>query len=190
MSQILESGTLTEAGKKQLKLAYKSMKARCYGKMPHCDHNYGARGITVCTEWLANRDAFILWAVANGFAVGLSLDRRNNDAGYSPDNCRWVTKREQLLNQRRNRIIEFNGKAQPLSLWAEELGIEVSALWRRLERNLPMVMVMTPGKLRPWRHGTRAGYELHKCRCVECTTSNTKRHQIQRAKRSRRCIVQ
>ena len=183
MSQILESSILTEAGKKQLETAYKNMKARCYGKMQHCDHNYGARGITVCNEWLSDKQAFMAWAVLNDFVVGLTLDRRNSNLGYSPDNCRWVTKREQLLNQRRNHIVEFNGKLQPLSLWAEELGVEFSTLWRRLKRGLPLPVAMTAGKLRPWRHGTRAGYELHKCRCYECTANNTKRHQIQREKR-------
>lgn len=183
MSQIPKSVLLTEAGKKQLNLAYKNMKARCYGAMPHCEHNYGLRGITVCEERLINKRAFINWAMANGFTVGLTLDRRDNNLGYTPNNCRWVTKNEQLLNQRRNRVIEFNGKAQPLSEWAKELEVEFSTLWRRLARGLPLNIALKPGKLREWAHGTRAGYELHKCRCTECTASNTARHKVQREKR-------
>jgi len=185
MSQMSKEFYATASGK-QLKLAFKNMKARCYGKMKHCDHNYGKRGITVCNEWLNDIDAFINWALNNGFEVGLSLDRKDNDLGYSPGNCKWSTRQEQLRNQRRNNVLIFCGKKQTLSAWAEELGVEFSTLWHRLNRGLPLEKVLQPGKLKPWRHGTRSGYELHKCRCKECTASNTLRHKLRRNKNEKR----
>lgn len=52
---------------------------------------YGDRGIGVCKEWAESCHEFVVWAMAHGFEPGLYLDRENNDRGYGPDNCRWVT---------------------------------------------------------------------------------------------------
>lgn len=61
---------------------------------------YGARGITVCQEWLDDFDAFVLWSLANGFEFHLQLDRIDNYQGYSRSNCRYVTARENMNNLR------------------------------------------------------------------------------------------
>ena len=66
--------------------------------------SYGARGITVCQEWIDSPQAFVDWALANGFSPELQIDRIDNDKGYSPDNCRWVTARENIRN-RSNSVI-------------------------------------------------------------------------------------
>lgn len=64
---------------------------------------YIARGISVCEAW-ANFTAFAEWALANGYRDDLSLDRIDNDRGYSPSNCRWVTMTEQLRNRRDRKL--------------------------------------------------------------------------------------
>jgi hypothetical protein len=76
-----------------------NMKQRCNNpKHPSYDR-YGARGITVCKEWDVRASApFVKWALANGYEEGLEIDRRDNDKGYSPDNCRWVTREVQTRN--------------------------------------------------------------------------------------------
>ena len=65
---------------------------------------YGGRGITMCQEWMDSPQAFVDWSLANGFSSELQLDRIDNDKGYSPDNCRWVTARENIRN-RSNSVI-------------------------------------------------------------------------------------
>lgn len=60
--------------------------------------SYGAKGITVCLEWAENPKEFIRWAKNNGYKRGLEIDRRDNSRGYSPDNCRWVTRAVNVNN--------------------------------------------------------------------------------------------
>lgn len=81
---------------------WKKMKSRCHNPNdPDYQKYYGSRGITVCLEWRDNFQAFYDWAMSHGYQDDLSIDRIDNDKGYSPDNCRWATAKEQRHNQRR-----------------------------------------------------------------------------------------
>jgi hypothetical protein len=71
--------------------------------------SYGGRGITLYTEWMEYRP-FQSWALSSGYQKGLSLDRKDNDLGYSPDNCRWVTARAQSINRRDNVLWCLDGQ--------------------------------------------------------------------------------
>lgn len=79
---------------------WKSMVYRCGDtKNERNRKNYVERGITVCNEWADDCVAFNRWALSNGYEEGLELDRENNNKGYSPENCRWVTKSVNMQNR-------------------------------------------------------------------------------------------
>lgn len=111
---------------------YKAMKARCYNHHNMKYHNYGAKGITICDEWLNNSQTFIDWAALNGYKDNLTIDRKNNDKGYSPDNCRWVTVAEQNRNTSQNVYLTLNGQTRIMTDWAKMMGMHPTTLAGRL----------------------------------------------------------
>lgn len=78
------------------------MKQRCQDVNAINYRYYGGKGVSVCEEWRDNLQAFYEWSISNGYAEHLTLDRIDNDKGYSPDNCRWVTMKEQQNNRSNN----------------------------------------------------------------------------------------
>lgn len=92
---------------------------------------YGAKGITVCTEW-HNFHSFKRWAYATGYSDDLTIDRIKNDVGYSPENCRWTTWRVQENNRTNNTVYEYNGETHTLSEWAKVTGIHRATISRRI----------------------------------------------------------
>ena len=83
-----------------------SMKSRCYNPKNNSFFRYGGRGISVCAEWLKNEESFYNWAMNHGYKPGLQIDRINNNLGYSPENCRFVTPAQNQHNKRNNRFSE------------------------------------------------------------------------------------
>ncbi len=88
----------------QLAQTFKHMMSRCYNLESQDYYNYGARGITVCDEWIRDRNIFCEWSLKNGFENNkkLSIDRIDSSKGYFPENCRWSNATEQARNTRRN----------------------------------------------------------------------------------------
>lgn len=158
--------------------AWRSMRSRCYNENNPSHKHYGGRGIDVCKAWIADFDQFVLDMGA--VPEGKSLDRIDNNLGYSPDNCRWATIEQQLNNQRRNRVLQNKGETQTQAQWSRALGIAQDTLARRLKR-MPIDRALTPGRLNAWRHGTRQGYEHHKCRCAQCKAAHALHHRNRRA---------
>ena len=91
---------------KALRRKYGAMKQRCYNTAHKDYKNYGGRGIQICSEWLSNINNFIEWSLENNFELGLEIDRENNNEGYSPNNCRWVTKQVNSRNTRQVKLTE------------------------------------------------------------------------------------
>lgn len=116
--------------------SYHSMMDRCYRKSAKNYKYYGGRGIAVCDEW-HNIEEFEKWVKKSGFEKGLSLDRKDVNADYSPDNCRWETAKHQANNRRNTLFIEYRGERHTVSEWAEILGINRSTLNNRICRGWP-----------------------------------------------------
>jgi hypothetical protein len=76
------------------------MKQRCLNPNHDAYRYYGGRGIRICEEWLASFQSFLKWAIGQGYQPGLQIDRIDNDVGYSPQNCRFVTAAENAQNKR------------------------------------------------------------------------------------------
>ena len=113
---------------------WKAVKRRCYNKDTDAYQNYGGRGIIICDEWRDDFQAFYGWAMANGYKEGLTIDRINNNGNYEPCNCRWITRKEQNNNTRRNVLIEYKGKTNTVTEWCTILNVKYAAVVRRLRR--------------------------------------------------------
>lgn len=108
------------------------MKERCFNQKRAEYPRYGGRGITVCPEWL-DATTFIEWSLKNGYADDLTLDRIDNDGNYCPENCRWITRKEQGYNKSTNRLITYKGETKPLTQWAEENGFTYQQVRKRID---------------------------------------------------------
>jgi hypothetical protein len=113
-------------------MAWASLKDRCHNEKSSSYDGYGGRGISVCDRW---RDSFENFLADMGERPSKehSIDRKDNDGNYEPDNCRWATKKEQGRNRRSNRILTFNNKTQTLIEWSEELGISSAVIRQRIK---------------------------------------------------------
>lgn len=108
------------------------MKGRCNCKSHPAYKNYGGRGIKVCKEWEHDPALFINWGIENGWMKGLQLDRIINDEGYYPENCRFVTPKENSFNRRTNVKIEFKGDLYSTRDLENISGIPANRILRRI----------------------------------------------------------
>lgn len=128
--------------KERLYDTWENMKRRCYNPKNIRYALYGGRGITVCDEWKNDYVAFRSWALENGYADNLTIDRIDNDKGYSPENCRWATSNEQENNMSRNHLLSYHGETHTLSEWANILGITYSTISHRVSRGWSMERIV------------------------------------------------
>ena len=113
---------------------YFCMLRRCYDEKHKSYSYYGAVGISVCDEWRNNVKSFLDWAMVNDYNDNLSIDRKDGAKGYSPDNCRWATNKEQQNNLKSNHDIEYDGKKMNCSVWANKLNVEVPNFFSAIRR--------------------------------------------------------
>ena len=122
--------------------AWRHMIRRCEVSNKHDYHRYGGRGIKGCQRWRESFEAF-LSDMGKKPSVNHSLDRIDNDKGYSPDNCRWATADEQNNNKSTNRRLTFNGRTLTVAQWAREIGITSIALQGRLHKGWTIEHALT-----------------------------------------------
>lgn len=136
-TRLLERHGITTGGKPRTFIIWNGMKARCYNPNATSYKSYGARGISICDEWLGENgfENFHNWAISNGYDDGLEIDRIDNDGNYEPDNCQWVTKHENRMKQRNMRYFEVNGIRLNISQWCRLLNISKSTAYKRLNNS-------------------------------------------------------
>ena len=115
--------------KHRLGSIYKNMLTRCNNKNNKYFHVYGGRGVKVCKRW--NTFENFVEDMDGGWSYGLTLDRIDNDKGYSKNNCRWSTMKEQQNNRSNNKNFTFYGLTMCLTAWAEFLGLKRSTVAQR-----------------------------------------------------------
>lgn len=128
--------------------SWKSLKSRCFNINDQAYQYYGGRGITVCDRWMNSFENFYkdMGPAPSGEH---SIDRIDNDGDYEPNNCRWVTYKEQNRNTRGNRMVKIGDVFKSLAEWAEDVGGNYHAIRMRLIRGWPPEKAIY-GKLRKW----------------------------------------
>lgn len=110
------------------------MKMRCYTESHASYQNYGGRGIQVCDEWKNSFQSFADWAFATGYNENLTIDRKDNDKDYYPENCRWVPLEFQERNKKNSFYAEYDGKKIPVAILCDELNLPVQVIYHRIIR--------------------------------------------------------
>lgn len=126
--------------------SYTCMKERCCYPHNNRYYKYGGRGIKICEEWLKDRTTFFNWALANGYKDGLTIDRIDVNGNYCPENCRWITKREQAKNKTTTRYLTYKGETKSLTEWAQKLHISPETITLRIKKNWPPKMIFSSKK--------------------------------------------
>jgi hypothetical protein len=112
---------------------WRGMLKRCVVGAKHHSGAYAERGIGVCADW-KEYEAFRAWSLSNGYGEGLTIDRKDNDGGYAPSNCRWVDRKTQARNRRTSRWITINGETLVLAEWLERAGISAPTFYKRVRQ--------------------------------------------------------
>lgn len=95
--------------------------------------NYGGRGITVCEEWRTAK-GFIQWAESNGYKPGLTIERKDVNGDYCPDNCTFIPMREQFRNKTDSHYVTLRGRLVTVTEAAHEIGLAPDVLFDRINR--------------------------------------------------------
>lgn len=118
------------------------IKQRCYNPKNSSYPRYGGRGIYVCKRWRNSFSAFMK-DMGPKPKANYSIERINNDDGYTPSNCKWATSMEQNRNTSRVRYLRFKGKKMNLTDWANTIGVDPHVLSKRLKRGWSIEKTLT-----------------------------------------------
>lgn len=148
-----EKNTTHGKSKSRTYKVYQGMIQRCQNANDQNYYNYGGRGIRVCESWLESFE-FFYKDMGEPPTDKHQIDRIDNNGDYSPENCRWVTPKENTRNRRTCKIIEYNGQKKCLTDWSTTLDIPKSTLSRRL-KTMSMQDAVLSSKPRPTASAVR-----------------------------------
>lgn len=110
------------------------IKTRCFDAATPTYRRYGARGISMCDEWVSQYQAFKDWSMSHGYNDSLTIDRIDNNGNYCPENCRWVTAKVQANNRSSTKRYDYNGSQYTISELSDMTGVKYHTLLARIER--------------------------------------------------------
>lgn len=142
-----EGNNLKHGGKgTRLYIIWKAMRERCNTPSYRGYKNYGGRGIKVCKDW-NDFNVFKEWALSHGYNDKLTIDRIDVNGNYDPNNCRWITNKEQQNNKRNNHFLTLDEETLTIAQWSEKLNISQNAIRRRLNKGYPIEQVLSTFRL-------------------------------------------
>lgn len=133
---IYKHGQAKRGRKTKLYRIWCCMKRRCYSKNGDNYKYYGGRGINVYKDWKDDYLNFYSWAINNGYKNGLTIDRIDVNGDYCPENCRWITKKEQGWNKRNNLKIFYRGEILNTKEISQKTGLDISTVRYRIKHNI------------------------------------------------------
>lgn len=160
---IIENGAHTIHGlsKTRIYRIWKGMRKRCQNPNDYGYYKYGGRGIEVCPEWNENFLAFYYWAIEHGYNDTSSIDRIDNDKGYSPDNCRWSDASTQANNRRSNHLVSIGGEIHSIAEWSKIVGISQVTIYRRMRQGMSEEEAITkPRGVNQWKRSSEEGSKV------------------------------
>ncbi len=167
-------------GNPPLYTVWRGILHRCYNPKAKQYKDYGGRGITVCDSWRHSYKQF--YADMGDRPSGLTIERKNNDGNYTPENCYWETRQAQQRNQRRTRIVTIEGKQYKAIDLAEIAEIKSDDIVARAKKGLSYDEVVSKERrlnLEGFKLGPKVSSEVRRARthCKnghEFTPENTK----------------
>ena len=129
-----ERATTHGLGAHRIRRTWSGMKQRCENPNNNSYKNYGGRDIKVCEEWKCDFLNFYTWSVGNGYKENLTIERIDVNGNYCPDNCKWITSKEQSMNKTNSVYIEHKGETKHLVEWAVYFGVSHSTIQYHLEK--------------------------------------------------------
>ena len=122
---------------------WRNMKARCYNHNNHGYKDYGGRGIKIYSLWLKHFLYFYDWAIENGYQDDLTIERIDVNGNYEPNNCKWISKKEQMRNKRNSHNITFNGETKCLEEWSNIYKINSKVIKFRMDNGMTFEEAVT-----------------------------------------------
>lgn len=141
----LKHGDNRRGRRERLYRTWHHMKDRCCQPSVKEYRYYGARGISVCAEWM-EYEAFKVWALSSGYRDPLTIERKDVNGNYCPENCEWIPRKDQGNNKRNSVLLTCNGVTKTMQQWANDIGINRSSLKDRLEHGLSIEDALTMPK--------------------------------------------
>lgn len=154
---------------KRIYIIWRNMRRRCNNESDQAYNHYGGRGIVVCEDWNNDYALFREWAVSNGYSPELTIDRIDVNGNYCPENCRWVTMKEQTYNKRNTVYIEYQGERHTFLDWSKITGIRLSILKSRYRQGEPfetMFDLNVGSEHRKVRKAYREKQQIIQAKCI------------------------